>query len=217
MTALQTDRLIGLLFLLAMVVSVVGNLLLLPVVSAPELADAIATGAGRIRAFALLMVVNSLAVVGIGACCAVRLSSMSRLTAAIYLPARLVEAVVLLLGVICILSLAGTADTGEVQAPAAAGAEHLVLLNWYAYHIAMVFLGLGSLPFCLLLFRNRLVPAVLALLGLAGYGILAASSMAALADISLGLASTLPVLVFEVTLGAYLLFSGFGTARPVVA
>ncbi|SHN39073.1 DUF4386 domain-containing protein [Cryptosporangium aurantiacum] len=86
-----------------------------------------------------------------------------------------------------------------------------------AYQAAMLLLSLGSLPFCLALYRQRWVPGWLAIWGFAGYALLATGSVAELMGASIGLALAIPGGLFEIVFGLLLLTRGFapsGAARP---
>ena len=62
---------------------------------------------------------------------------------------------------------------------------------------------------CWLLLRTGLIPRPLAILGLIGYPILAAGTIAELFGIHIGLLLTIPGGLFELTLAFWLLIKGF--------
>ncbi|WP_109509275.1 DUF4386 domain-containing protein [Nocardioides speluncae] len=148
----------------------------------------------RQAAGAVLMLLNSLGVAAIGVLAWPVLRRTDPLAATGYLATRIVEATLLAVGTVLALA----------HAPAAA--EHL-------YWIAMVALGLGSLPFCQALRRARLVPAPLAVWGMAGYACLAAGGLLELLAIDVlgggGLLFSAPGGLFEVVFGILLLVRGF--------
>jgi hypothetical protein len=77
------------------------------------------------------------------------------------------------------------------------------------YQLAMIGLGLGSLPMCWWLIRSRFVPAILGALGFAGYLCLVAAMIAsAIGSETLSMALLLPGAMFEVTFGLILLLRG---------
>ena len=209
---------VGLLFLVAMAVSIAGNLLILPVIGSDDYLAEVVSSEVEIRIAAILMIVNSISVVGIGALVYQIFREAHTLLAVSYLATRIVEAVTLAFGVISILSLLSIGDE-YAQIDEASGAYLVsqgisaISRNWYAYNIAMIFLGTGSLFFCYVLLRRRLIPTLLSALGIAGYFILALSSVLAVLDTNLGLISTAPVFLFEVTLGVWLLARGFNAPQ----
>lgn len=91
-------------------------------------------------------------------------------------------------------------------------------------YVTFVFVGVGSTVFCYLWFKSHYIPRALAALGVVGSLLLAVGSFAIiifpdLAQI-LGLSYMMPLGVFEVTMGFWLLIKGLrpsGTAEPVRA
>lgn len=128
---------------------------------------------------ALLVLLNSVVVAAIGALVFAVLLRDSPATAATYLVARTAEATL----------LSGTA-TGPDEP---------------AYQAAMLGLGIGSIPFCLALRRQRLVPPGLALAGVVGYAALAAGAALEIAGIGVGVLLSVPGGLFELALGLTLL------------
>lgn len=88
-------------------------------------------------------------------------------------------------------------------------------------NVGFVFLGLGSAVFAYLWFKSNYIPKVLAALGVFGSLLLAAGSFAIIIfpDLAkiLSLAYMMPLGVFEVTMGFWLLLKGlrpYRTAEP---
>jgi len=213
----RLPRLVGALFLIAMAAAMASNALLLPVFTAEELLEAAFAGGGMLRTAAILMIVNCIAIVAIGAGLYEVLARRNVFIALSYLSVRVVESGLLLAGIISVLALPGLGAqyeeaAGDGIAHLQAAAKAAINQNWYAYHVAMIWLGLGSLLLCNVLYAQRLVPRLLSVLGFLGYAILAIASILAILDLDVGLIATLPVFVFEVVLGFWLLAKGF--ARP---
>lgn len=118
-----------------------------------------------------------------------RAGAFPRASARTYLLARLVEAIVLAAG----LSPAITADR--------------------SFWVAMLALGVGSVPFCLTFLRRRLIPRPIAVLGLLGYPLLALGAVLEFGGLAVGYWFFIPGGLFEVALGALLLARGFRTDR----
>lgn len=78
-----------------------------------------------------------------------------------------------------------------------------------------MFLGLGSTVFCYLWFKSKYIPRALAALGVFGGLMMAAGSFAIIIFPKLakivGLAYMMPLGVFEVTIGFWLLIRGLRT------
>jgi Domain of unknown function (DUF4386) len=122
--------------------------------------------------------------------------------------------VMLAAGALCLLLLiplsreyaeAGAGDASVLPALARVAQEG----NQNAYQFAMIFLGLGSLLFCRVLFQARLVPRFMAVWGMVGYAIVAAGMMLEVLGYSLGLALWIPGGLFEVALAVLLIVKGF--------
>ena len=99
-----------------------------------------------------------------------------------YFAGRVAEGLLLAGGVISQLLLFPLAEAHLQASPAEAAlfpslARIAVRANFLAFQVAMLLLGLASLPLCLLFLRTRLLPAWLALWGLAGYTLLLAGAV----------------------------------------
>lgn len=193
-----------------MAAAIGANLVLIPLLSAEDTLRAIADSEISTRVHGVLMLVNCIAVAGIGVLCLPIFRERYPLVAFGYLSARMIESIVLIIGILAILTLPGVAEQSGTTS-ATALLKLALDIDWHAHHIAMVVLGLGSLSFLCLLPKERFVPRVLATLGLAGYTVLAATS---LLGANLSVIVTLPVFVFEVWFGIYLLLFGFRVSSP---
>ena len=185
MTTRTIARTVGALLLAAFLLYGVGN--------------AIATGAADDSALLTLgvamMLANSVAVVAIGALLVPVLRPRSPLVARIYLATRFFEASFLSVGAIALL--VGSAA-----------------VNFTAYNIAMAGLGVGSLFFCALLYRARLVPRFLAVWGFVGYAAFAVGSLTELAGVAgAGIIGAVPGGLFEIFFAFWLIVRGF-TRQP---
>lgn len=144
---------------------------------------------------AAAMLLNSALVIGIGALLLPILRPHGRGIAVGYLGTRIFEGAGLAAGVVSLVVLAG---------PAALDG------NFLAYNVAMAGLGIGSLFFCALLFRSKLVPGFLAAWGFIGYACFAAGSLLELGGIGgAGLLGAAPAGLFEVAFGIWLIVRGF--------
>lgn len=89
--------------------------------------------------------------------------------------------------------------------------------NFLAYQLAMFILGAGSVVFCLSLYRARLLPPLLPLVGAVGYGLLALGAVLELFGLPWGTLFSGPGGLFELFLGGWLIAKGFRTVTPSVA
>jgi hypothetical protein len=209
-----SSRVIGALFLSAIVFYGVGFGLATSVVSRPGFLSAVPTHQTTLALGAFLMLLNSVVVVGIGVLLFPILENYSKRTALAYLVSRTIEAVLLAIGVLCLLMtlpLARQAASADVLGSLA------VQANAISYQIAMMSLGLGGVLLCSLLYRTQLIPRLLAVWGVIGYAIFLAGAVAEIFGIHLGLMLSIPGGLFELGLGIWLLIKGFESAAVPVA
>lgn len=217
----KRGQLIGALFLLALLSYGTGTLLVSTVTGTPGAASA--AGEPLFAPGALLMLANSVIVAGIGVLFYPALRPHSQTAAHGYLLARVLEAALLAVGVVFLLLLVQPAADGGAQTQAAALADGAVAAGNYSYQAAMVFLALGSLFLCRVLFEARLVPRFLALWGFAGYLVFLAGAVLEILGYPLGVLLSIPGGLFEVFLGVWLLVKGLPNqasapaARPAAA
>ncbi len=221
MTPRTTGRVVGALFILAILAYGSGSALVVAAAGDPVVLSDVAAGEMQLSVGSLLMLVNSLVVVGIGLLVFPILKAHDRLTAYAYLVARVIEGVLLAVGVLCLLLLLPIAAEYVDAAPAdQAGLTSLARVlqegSHYAYQIGMLSLGLGAVLFCRVLLRAGLVPRLLALWGIAGYAVFALGSVLELLGYGVGVALSIPGGLFELALGVLLIVRGFPSARPAV-
>jgi hypothetical protein len=185
MSTRARGRVVGSLFWLAMLAYLSGTTLVGAAAGRPIL-----TAAG-----ALLMLLNSVVVAGIGILVRPVLRRHDETSAIAYLVSRMVEAVLLAVGVVFVLRLMPVA--GE-----------------YAYQVAMIALGLGGVVFCRVLLRARLVPRFVAIWGLVGYALLGLGATLEVLGVGVGVGLLLsgPGGLFELALGVLLIARGFPMA-----
>ena len=220
MTASRTTAiLVGSLFLIAMVASLLGGAgMVQPVLSAPDYLTAVSENETQLVVGALLELVNGLAVVGIGVLMFPILRPYSENMALGYLAFRIVEGVFGCLIVISPLSLVtlsqaylnvGAADASTYEV---VGALSMAQRASVADLLIPVFLGLGGLLLYSILYRSRLVPRFVAVWGLIGAVLILVMNLlltfgAEIGDVGLLLA--LPIITNEIFLGIWLLVKGF--------
>ena len=201
----RTARIIGALYLLTVVTSIPALILKAPVLADP---GSITPGAAAALTWAaLLELVLAAACVGTAVAFFPLARRQSEALALGFVSARIVEAALVAVGVIAMLSLARTA------AQPAAGA--LVAVHDWAFLI-----GPGLIPainaLCLgtVLYRSRLVPRILPVIGLVGAPLLIVSAVATVfgaadqVSAMAGLAA-LPIAAWEIGLGVWLVTKGF--------
>ena len=146
---------------------------------------------------AVMMLLNSVAVIAIGALMLPVLRPHAPAVAVGYLATRIFEGGFLAVGAVALLmASAGT--------------------NFRAYNFAMAGLGIGSLFFCVALYRSRLVPRFLSVWGFVGYASFAAGCFLELAGVAgAGLVSAVPGGLFEIFFAIWLITRGFGSTAAI--
>ncbi len=162
--------------------------------------------AGQMKTGILLECINSAAVIGIAALLFPVLQRYSIWIAAAYAASRIAEAVLLSIASVCVLVL-------TMVTP-----EKLFLMDVFVsfrnllFQMAMMFLGGGSILFCIGLYKARLVPRLLSVLGVAGYSALCVSSLMELAGLpGPGMILFIPGAVFEIAFPVWLFVKGFSS------
>jgi hypothetical protein len=143
-----------------------------------------------------------------------------------FIGARVLEAAAIFAGVVSILSVVTLRQAGAGADALVTGQALVALHNW------TTLLGQGFLPAVnalllgSLLYRSRLVPRIIPLVGLLGAPLLVASDIATLFGLkepvsALSALAALPMALWEFSLGVYLIVKGFKpspiTARMVAA
>ncbi|MEU8651399.1 DUF4386 domain-containing protein [Streptomyces sp. NPDC048737] len=228
-TSRRTAVVVAVLFLITEVTAIGGLALYRPVLHDTEYV--VGPGADtRVFLGALCEFVLALAVTGTGVVLYPVLKRRSEWAALGYVCGRLLEATVIVVGIISVLSVA----TLRQQAEGAAGADDASLVtvgralvafhDWTFLFGPNFVLGANTLVLAALMYTSRLVPRFIALLGLVGGTMICASATAVLFGVyeqvtGVGVLAALPVFAWEVALAVRLLGKGFdeGVGTPVGA
>jgi Domain of unknown function (DUF4386) len=145
-----------------------------------------------------------------------------------FVAARVLEGAMIFVGVISLLSLVtlrpdlGGATGANTAALVTAGASHVAIYNWTFLLGQSLMPGINALLLGSLLYRSRLVPRVLPVLGLIGAPLLIAAVIATLfggfklGSPGLAALAALPVAAWELSLGLWLVVKGFRPS-PITA
>jgi hypothetical protein len=133
-----------------------------------------------------------------------------------FVAARVFEAVMIFTGVVSLLSLVTLRQAGATGADAAAlvtvGASHVAVYNWTFLLSQSLMPGINALLLGSLMYRSRLVPRIIPVLGLIGAPLLICTVIATLfGGLKLGSPelAALPVAAWELSLGVWLVVKGF--------
>ena len=145
-----------------------------------------------------------------------------------FVASRVIEAAMIFTGVLSLLSLVtlrhdlGGAAGANAAALVTTGASHVAVYNWTMLLGQTLMPCINALLLGTLMYRSRLVPRVIPVLGLIGGPLLIAAVFAALFGGSIGHVSafpaiaTLPVAAWEFSLGVWLVVKGFKPS-PITA
>ncbi len=211
-------RIIGVLFLLPMVAYGGGSGLLGSLLDQPDVLSVLGVHQGQFVSGAVLLLINSITVIAIGILVFSVLETWDKRIALGYLSTRILEGLLLLTGLLSLLSVLAMSEvlliSGETSSFSGGAVMIAKKVNFFAYQLAMIVLGVGSIGFCYVLFRSALVPGWLSMLGLAGYPLLAAGAILEMYGYTVGLLLSVPGGLFEVGIGYWLMVKGF-TFSPV--
>jgi Domain of unknown function (DUF4386) len=216
----KTARIVGMLILTATATYALGTGLVGSILDAPVYLSEVYPNRIQMVIGVLLQFVNCAAVVGIGVLLFPILRKFSETIALGYVVTRIFDCAWLVAGGISTLSLialsqeaiqAGTQNTSYALTLGAL----LVEGSYTAYLVGMMALGLGSLPFCYLLYRSRLIPRPMSVLGLVGYAALIIGSSLELFGLDLVMVHYLPGALFELILPIWLIVKGFNSSAIV--
>lgn len=196
----------GILFLAAFLAYGFGAGLVAGILEAMNPAGALAAKRTEFFSGAALMLLNSVIVAGIGWLLKPVLAHYSKAVSRVYLLTRLAEAALLAAGVIAVVYFM------TVQEPTPPFAMMKARrANFFAYQTGMAVLGFGSLFFCALLHRARLIPRFAAIWGFAGYAIFLSGALLELVGVNSGLLLSIPGGLFELFFAIWLIVKGFRT------
>jgi hypothetical protein len=210
-------RLIGALFLVGFLTYGIGFTLVNSVISVPDFMATLPAVQSTLLIGAVLMLLNTVVDIGKGVLFFPILESHGKRTALVYLAAIGAQVVLLDIGVLFLLMLVPlaqiAADAGAASAAWAPGLGSLLTEgNTIAYNVGQATLSFGGIFLCVLLFRTRLIPQVLAGLGIVGYMLHAAGSMSELLGLPLSLYLLIPGALFEIGIAFWLIIKGFQPA-----
>lgn len=221
----RTAILVASLFLVTAIGAVAGAALMNPVINASDYLTTVYSKSATLTGGMVLWLVNNIGIVFIGLLMFPILRKQSESLALGYVSLRMFEGIFMTVGVIFAMLLiplsqefirARATDLSSYQAIGSVikYAESLFLNTFQ-----LIFLGLGGVIFTSMLYRSKLVPRVIAVVGIIGYSLLIPAfllSIFGIVDSTPGGPGTLlavPVAFFEILLMPIWLYAkGFNTA-----
>jgi hypothetical protein len=223
----RTAIVAGVFFLITEVTAIAGVLLYGSVLGSPDYLVSPTVDDTGVRAGAFLEVLLAIAVVGTAVTLYPIVKRQNEGMALGHVAGRLIEATIIAVGAISLLvvvtmrqDLAGT--TGPEAAAAVTVGQSLVAVhNWTFLFGPKLALGVNTVLLAYLMYRSRLVPRAIAVLGLVGGSLIFASGTAVLfglyEDLSIpGLAAAAPVLAWELSVAIWMIVKGFSPS-PITA
>lgn len=131
-----------------------------------------------------------------------------------YFGSRIIESVLLIVSIVALQLLVllsekyiatGAADSNEFQTMAALAVKG----HFAAFDMGMLALSVGSLMFCYLLYRSKLIPRIISIIGLIGYAALFASGCFGIIGHDVGMVLYIPGAIFEIIFPIWLIVKGF--------
>jgi hypothetical protein len=215
-----TAIVVGVVYLAGFVVGIGGEILIQPILGAPDRLSTVSANSMMIAIGAILWLMAVVGDAAHGVLMFPILKQHNERIAVGYLAARIVDAIFIAIMVLFILiQIPLGSEYVKAAAPNASYLQALstvsVQANQYAYQIGMSTLGISGLLLCSTLYRAKLVPRWLAVWGLVGYAIILCGMVSEIMGSGLGLVSSLPGGLWEVFMGVWLIVKGFNSSAFV--
>jgi hypothetical protein len=212
----KTARMVGVLFITAMVAGMLRYVLLDPILDAPDYLANTSTHKTQVIIGVLSFFVLAVALAGIAIVMYPILRKQNEALALGYVAARIVEGVLFIVTVLAILTLwtlsqkyveAGAPDASYFQTLG----ELLLAVRYWAYNVLWpVIIGLGSLMFYYLLYQSKLIPRWLSVWGLIGAPLFPVAWLSLFGPKISG-PFLLPLVANEMVLAVWLIVKGFNS------
>jgi hypothetical protein len=208
---------VGALFLVATVAYATGAGFIDSILTAPDYLTQLYPQKGQLVTGVMLQFIDAAAVVGIAVLLFPILRKQYEAIAISYVGTRLIECILLLVAGISVLLFVPLSQAA-IQAGATEAVYFqtigalLLAASKLAFQIAMLALGVGSLPFCYALYQSKLIPPAMSMLGFIGYIALAINAMLEIFGYNMGVILFLPGGIFELIFPLWLLVKGLNVS-----
>jgi len=216
-------RTFGIFFIITFLAYGIGSGLIESIITAPDFLSNIYANQTKIAFGVILMaIVHTFLNIGMPIIMLPILEPHNKRLAYGYLSAAIAATTILAVGTLFLLLLIPLSDeymnAGSTAAPYF---ETMGILfkqgSFYAYHMGMALWAIGGLLFVSVLYKSRLIPRPLSLLGIVGYIVLATGSILEIFGHNgvVEIASVIPGAIFEIGLSIWLIAKGFNTSATV--
>ncbi|MBB6633363.1 DUF4386 domain-containing protein [Cohnella thailandensis] len=218
----MTARAAGVLFLISTVAYLIGSGLMDSVLDRPDFLARLYPDRASVYAGLFLELINAMAVAGIAILLHPILKQHNEAFALGYFGSRILESALLILSAIAPFLLvalsdnSNSADAATAGSPFAAIGDLLVEARSVLFEMAMIVLSLGSLLLCRILYRSRLVPRALSVIGFVGYAALLANSCLAILGQEIGPVLFVPGAIFEIVFPLWLIMKGLHHKEKII-
>ncbi len=163
---------VGALFIITMILGMIDAYAVAPILSTPL--DSIYPNETRVFIGAFSILLMSLGVVGISILLFPVLEKYNKIIAIIYVCSRVMECLLLIVGaIVYFLLLNLSKEYISAGTPASSHFQTLgslaVAARYSGYQVAMIILSIASLLLCYILYKTRLIPRLISVLGFIGY------------------------------------------------
>jgi hypothetical protein len=216
----KTARIVGALFLIAMVASILGGSLVDAILSAPDYLTDASVNRTQVTVGVLLEVINGIAVIGIAVMMFPLFKKHDEALALGYVALRIVEAVSSIAAATGALAVIAVGqEYARMGAPDASysqtlGTSLLAARTVWVGPMLAIFFGLAALLLYYLLYQTRLLPRFISIWGLIAVALVLAWNMLELFGISVsaGIVLALPMILNEIFLAIWLIVKGFNSS-----
>jgi len=218
----KTAITVGVLFIIATGAYMLGEILIGSILNAPDYLSNVSANENQVKIGALFVLIDCVAVVGIGVMMFPILRKHNEPIALGYVGFRIVECAIFIVSVIGTLSLlplsqefvkAGAPDASYFQA---LGTSLLAVREWAIFVGLRIAFSLGALMFYYLLYQSKLIPRFLSVWGLIGATLILAAGLLDMFGLSPSSTITtfldLPIWVQEMVLAVWLIVKGFNSS-----
>ena len=216
----KTARIVGVLFITAMVAGMLRFVLLDPILDAPDYLIKVSENESKVIIGALSFFILAIALVGIAIMMYPILKKQNEALALGYVGARIIEGVLFVVAILAILTIwtlsqefvkAGAPDDSYYQTLG----ELLLAVRYWAYNVLWpITLSLGGLMFYYLLYQSKLIPRWLSVWGFIGALFFPVAWLSLFGPTISG-PFLLPLVVNEMVLAAWLILKGFNPSAIV--